>query len=217
MDTFFKVFLIIHIIGGTIGLLAGTYIVMAKKGDKIHKRIGKLFALSMLGAGFSSLILATMHSNNFLFAVGIFTIYMTGTAWRYLYLKKIAEGQKPKTIDWILMAFMVIGSIWFVKMGVESLMDKEYFGAIIILFALRGFSFAFQDYKTYKGQIKDKNYWLLFHLQRMIGAYIASLTAFAVVNFADRLSFIPWLLPAIIFVPLIIKWTRQYRVKTVNV
>lgn len=216
MDTLFKIFLIIHITGGTLGLLAGTYVVIAKKGDKIHKRIGKLFAFSMLGVGFSSLILATLHHINFLFAVGIFTIYMTSTAWRYLHLKKIAEGQQPKPIDWALMTFMVIGSIWFIKMGIESLIEKEYFGAIIILFAWRGLNFVYQDYKTYKGQIEAKNYWLLFHLQRMTGAYIASLTAFAVVNFPNRVSFLPWLLPAIILVPLIVKWTRKYRVKLVN-
>jgi uncharacterized membrane protein YjdF len=47
----------------------------------------------------------------------------------------------------------------------------------------------------------------------MTGAYIASLTAFAVVNTPNRLSFLPWLLPAIIIVPLIIKWTKKYKMK----
>ncbi len=216
MDSLFKIFLIFHIAGGTIGLLAGTYVIIAKKGDKIHKRVGKLFALSMLGAGFSSLILAVLHHINFLFAVGIFTIYMTSTAWRYLHLKKIAEGQKPQIIDWTLMVFMIIGSIWFIKMGVQSLLEKDYFGVIIILFAWRGLNFVYQDYKTYKGQITSKNYWLLYHLQRMTGAYIASLTAFAVVNFTNSMSFLPWLLPAIILVPLIVKWTRKYKVKLVT-
>ena len=212
MESFFKIFLIIHIAGGTIGLLAGTYIMFAKKGDKLHKRVGKLFAFSMLGAGFSSLILAKLHHINFLFAVGVFTIYMTGTGWRYLYLKNIAKGQKPILIDWILMAFMIFGGIWFIKMGVVSIIDKEYFGAIILIFAWRGLSFVYYDFQTYNGKIEAKNYWLLFHLQRMIGSYIASMTAFIVVNSPDRLSFIPWILPAIIIVPLIIKWSKKYKV-----
>lgn len=208
----FTVFLTIHIAGGTLGLLAGTYIMVAKKGDKRHQLIGKIFAISMLGAGICSFVLATLHRNEFLFAVGIFTIYLAGTGWRYLYLKNIIKGQKPILIDWILMGFMVLGSVAFTVMGIWSILAKNYFGVIILIFAWRGISFVLQDYKTYQGKIKVKNYWLLAHLQRMTGAYIASLTAFAVVNAPDRLSFIPWLLPAAIFVPLIIKWTRKYRV-----
>ena len=37
--TLFNIFLFIHITGGTIGLLAGTYIMIAKKGNKRHKLI----------------------------------------------------------------------------------------------------------------------------------------------------------------------------------
>jgi uncharacterized membrane protein len=209
----FNIFLTIHIIGGTLGLLAGTYIMVAKKGDKRHKLIGRIFAISMLGAGICSFALATIHRNDFLFAVGVFTIYLASTGWRYLHLKNIAQGQKPQIIDWALMAFMVLGSIVFLIIGTRNILNKEYFGIIILIFAWRGISFIIQDYKTYKGQITIKNYWLIYHLQRMTGAYIASLTAFAVVNAPNRLSFLPWLLPATIFIPLLIKWTRKYKVQ----
>lgn len=209
----FKFFLTIHIIGGTLGLLAGTYIMLAKKGDKRHKLIGKIFSISMIGAGFCSFILATIHRNDFLFAVGIFTIYLASTGWRYLYLKNIAAGQKPLIIDWILMIFIFLGSSAFLVMGAKSIFDREYFGGIILLFAWRGFNYIVQDYKTFKGNITIKNYWLINHLQRMTGAYIASLTAFAVVNAPDRLSLLPWLLPTIIIVPLIIKWTKKFKIK----
>ena len=212
--TVFNFFLLLHIIGGTIGLLAGTYITYAKKGDKIHKLIGKIFATNMLCAGICSFVLATLHRNDFLFAVGIFTIYLVGTGWRYLYLKNISDGQKPKLIDWFLMLFMFIASVLFLIMAVKSFIDKEYFGLIVLIFAWRGFSSVIADYKIYNGKIKAENYWLLFHLQRMMGAYIASLTAFIVVNAPDRISFLPWILPALIFVPLIFKWTRKYKITT---
>jgi uncharacterized membrane protein len=206
----FKFFLILHIFFGSIGLLAGTYNMAAKKGDKLHKLIGKIFAISMLGAGFSSLLLAILHRNDFLLAVGIFTIYLTATGWRYLYLKNIIEGQKPLIIDWIIMVFMALGIVVFVTIGTKSILDKNYFGIIIFAFAWRGITFVIHDFKTYQGKIKEKNYWLIAHLQRMSSAYIASLTAFVVVNAPNKFSFVPWLLPAAIFVPFIIKWTRKY-------
>lgn len=210
----FRIFLTIHIIGGTLGLLSGTYIMIAKKGDKRHKLIGKIFAISILGAGICSFALAIIHRNDFLFAVGVFTIYLAGTGWRYLYLKNIANGQKPKIIDWALMIFMILGSIVFLIIGTRSMLNKEYFGIIILIFAWRGISFIIEDYKIYRGQITVKNYWLICHLQRMTGAYIASLTAFAVVNAPNKLSFLPWLLPTVIFVPLLIKWTRKFKIKS---
>jgi uncharacterized membrane protein len=123
----FNFFLIIHIAGGTLGLLAGTYIMIAKKGDKRHKLIGKIFALSMIGAGICSFILATMHRSEFLFAVGIFTIYLTCTGWRYLYLKNISNGQKPLIIDWVLMGFMLLGSMAFLVMGIQRIFRCYYF------------------------------------------------------------------------------------------
>lgn len=209
----FKFLLALHIAGGTAGLLAGTYIMLAKKGNRRHQLIGKIFAISMLGAGACSLVLAVMHPNEFLFVVGIFTIYLVGTGWRYLYLKNFADGQKPQLIDWLLMAFMAAGSIIFVIIGMRNVLIQKYFGLVMLLFAWRAISFIIQDYSTYQGKIATKNYWLTFHLQRMMGAYIASLTAFAVVNAPSKLSFLPWLLPTVIVVPLIIKWTRQYTVK----
>lgn len=215
MNLLFNIVLFIHITGGTLGLLAGTYVAFAKKGDRRHKLIGKVFAVSMIGAGVCSFVLATLHHNNFLFAVGVFTIYMASTGWRYLYLKDIAKGQKPIWIDWTIMSLMFLGSIWFLIMGLRALFTQQYFGIVILIFAWRGLSFVFQDYKIYKGKITVKNYWLLHHFQRMMGAYIASWTAFAVVNFSNSLSFIPWLLPSAVFVPLIIKWSKKYAVKAV--
>lgn len=212
----FKIFLTVHIIGGTLGLISGTYIMLAKKGDKRHKLIGKIFAINMIGSGFCSFILATIHRSDFLFAVGIFTIYLASTGWRYMYLKNISNGQKPLIIDWLLMTLMLLGSIAFLAMGIKSILDKEYFGGIILLFSWSGFNYIVQDYKIFKGKIIIRNYWLINHLQRMTGAYIASLTAFAVVNAPNRLSFLPWLLPTIILVPLIIKWTKKYKVKIEN-
>lgn len=208
----FNIFLTIHIIGGTLGLLAGTYIAIAKKGDKQHKLVGKIFAFSMLGAGFCSFVLATLHRNDFLFVVGIFTVYMVATGWRYLYLKDIPNGQKPLLIDWLIIGFMALGALVFAYLGIRLAMQKELFCLVFFFFAHRSVSFIVTDIKTYRGQITTKNYWLTFHLQRMMGAYTASLTAFAVVNAPQQASIIPWLLPGALLIPLVVKWTRQYRI-----
>jgi uncharacterized membrane protein YbaN (DUF454 family) len=51
----------------------------------------------------------------------------------------------------------------------------------------------------------------------MTGGFIAALTAFLVVNakyFPEQIpGFVYWLLPTIIFTPLIITWSSKYEVK----
>ncbi len=213
MEQLFKLFLYLHIATGTLGLLAGSFIMYAKKGDQLHKRIGRFFAYSMLAAGFSSFVLAVIHPNEFLFTVGVFTIFLVGTGWRYLYLRNIPEGQQPLLIDWVLMGFMSIFGIVFIGLGIWYLAHAAYFGIVPILFGLTGLRFALTDYRTFTGKITIKNYWLVNHLQRMSGAYIASLTAFLVVNAPSWSGIIPWLLPSAIIVPLIVSWTRKYRLR----
>ena len=74
----FKIFLIIHIAGGSAGLITGLINIIQNKGGKRHKLIGRVFYFSMLMAGFSSLVLSCLHPNHFLFMVGLFTFYMVG-------------------------------------------------------------------------------------------------------------------------------------------
>jgi hypothetical protein len=114
--------------------------------------------------------------------------------------------------DWLLQVAMAVASAWFLKQGIELLVGREPFGLVMILFGWRGLAFVYRDIKTFRGERYAENYWLLFHLQRMIGAYIAALTAFAVVNAPDRLSLVAWLLPTAIITPVIIRWSRKYRV-----
>lgn len=71
METIFRIFLIIHIISGAVGLLTGILNIIAKKGDSRHKIIGKIFTISMLTVGLSSLVLSTINQSLFMFMVGI--------------------------------------------------------------------------------------------------------------------------------------------------
>jgi uncharacterized membrane protein len=217
MDILFKVFLTLHIIGGSIGLFTGTINIIRKKGGKNHKLIGKIFACSMLSAGFSSFVLSILHPNYFLFMIGIFTIYLVGTGYRYIYLRMLGGNQKPTIIDWVLTVGMLLAGLLFITLGIKFLWAHYSFGIVFIVFGLLGIRSVLTDFNNYKGKLKAKNYWLLAHLQRMTGAYIAAITAFLVVNAKYSPVVLPpvivWLLPTVILTPLIISWSRKYIVK----
>ncbi len=174
--------MIIHIISGAVGLLTGILNITAKKGDSRHKIIGKIFTISMLTVGLSSLVLSTINPSLFMFMVGIFTVYMVGTGNRYLHLKMLNKNQKPKIIDWTLTFIMLLSGILFIVIGTLNLLKSNLFGLVFITFGFLGLIFTRHDFKNYNGKSHLLNYWLSEHLQRMIGAFIASVTAFLVVN-----------------------------------
>mgnify|MGYP003425066056 CR=1 FL=1 len=213
METIFTILLIIHIIAGSIGLLTGTINIIKKKGDKAHKNVGKFFFYSMLINGFAGLIMSLIHRNDFLLIVAVFSIYMVATGQRFLSLKQLHKEQKPKTIDWILTYTMLVFAFLFITYGSYLLINKVNFGIVLLVFGVVRRLMAIKDTKVYNGNIKEKNYWLLLHIQRMVGSYIAALTAFIVVNNHFLPGIVGWLLPTVIFTPLIVKWTKQYRVQ----
>jgi uncharacterized membrane protein len=217
----YKTILLVHVILGTIGLLLGIVILAKRKGDKTHKKLGRIFAVAMLSSAFLSFFLSTMHPNIFLFCIGILTVHLVGTGWRYLFLKNLDNGQQPQFIDWFLFGFMIVFTLIFLYLGINTLLHNNMFGIAPLAFALLGFKNVYYDYKIYFGKITIKNYWLTTHLERMSGAIIASFTAFFVnavgkylgqFDFMENFSFITWILTGIIIIPFIIKWKRKYAI-----
>lgn len=216
MDILFKTFLFLHILSGSIGLITGTINIIRKKGDRRHKLTGKIFAYSMLITGVSALVLSVLHTNYFLFIVGVFTIYLVGTGYRYIYLKMSGSDLNPNFIDRALTFGMLIAGIAFIVYGIYILISGNNFGIVLMVFGIIGSGFVKTDIQNYKGKSIIKNYRLLAHLQRMTGGYIAAATAFLVVNAKYSPVELPpilfWLLPTIILTPLIIKWSRKYSI-----
>lgn len=206
----FNVLLIIHITSGGLSLILGLYQLIARKGDQRHKRIGRVYFYSMLTAAFVALPMSYLHPNYFLFIVGVFTSYMLLTGVRYLKKKSILDVD---AIDWVLTFTMGIMGMAFIGSGLYSIVKSNFFGIVLCVFGAIGLLFVYQDYINFKGQSRVKNFWLTTHIQRMTGSYIASVTAFLVVNNTMLPGIIAWLLPTILLVPLIIKWSRQREIR----
>jgi len=215
MEIIFKVFLFIHIISGTVGLLSGTINMINKKGNKLHKQIGLFFFYGMLTNGVSALVVACIHFNVFLFIVGVFSIYILSTAKRFLFLRGIHTGQKPKKGDWVVTYSMLFFGLCFMIYGGTLIAFSKNFGVVLLVFGIISFLMVKQDIGIYRGNIKNTNYWLLIHIGRMIGAYIASITAFLVVNNTILPSLVAWLAPGVLLTPLIFYWINKYKGKAI--
>jgi len=206
----FNTLLVFHIAGGSIGLLTGSIVMMLKKGDKNHVRLGNIYFYSLLLSAIVSFPMSYLHSNWFLFIVGVFTSYMLLTGKSYLDKRTSAE---VKVTDWILAGTMLLFGLGFLGIGLLNVFKGVYFGIVLIVFGGISLSFVLQDWANFTGRARVKNFWLTTHLQRMIGSYIASATAFIVVNNHVIPGVIAWLLPTIVLTPLIGIWTKKYMVK----
>ena len=215
MELTFKVFLFIHIISGTIGLLSGTLNMINKKGNKLHKQIGLFFFYGMLINGISALVVACIHFNIFLFIVGVFSIYMVSTAQRFLFLRGIPTGQKPKNGDWIVTYSMLLFGLFFMIYGGALVAFSKNFGIVLLVFGIISLLMVKQDIAIYRGNIKNTNYWLLIHISRMVGAYIAAITAFLVVNNTILPGLVVWLAPGVLLTPLIFYWININKAKVI--
>ena len=209
MSIFYQILLFLHIIAGSLSLLTGTLNMILPKGGKIHQKIGRIFVTGMMLTGGSALFMAQIKPNPFLFIIGVFTIYLVGTADRYIKLNK----NKPLLIDWVYtLGMFVFGSI-FIIWGVISLTKSEEMSAVLLIFGSIGLYSVHQDFKNYKGEAKHRNYRLLTHIGRMVGGFTATVTAVLVVNASYIPITIPdvvyWLTPTLIFTPLSIYWIKK--------
>jgi uncharacterized membrane protein len=206
----FQAFFFIHVICGGASLLLGLIIMFAGKGTKRHKFLGYIYYCSMLTAALVSLPMSCLHPNLFLFTIGIFTSYMLITGKRYL---KKKDHRNAQTIDVAITSAMLLFGCVFVFLGGYQLVRGNLFGIVMLVFGMISILFVYQDYVNYKGKSGVKNFWLTTHLQRMTGSYIASATAFLVVNNTILPGVVAWLLPTALLVPLIIKWSRRHELK----
>lgn len=208
MKQLFSILLMVHITGGSVGLLSGTVNMIRKKGDRVHRRIGKIFSYGMFAAGISALALSVMNPNYFLFIVGIFTLYMVATGERYLINKKL----QPEWIDWALTVVMLVFGVGFIGFGTWHIVSGHTFGIVFLVFGLISLNYVRLDWRNYQGKSKFKNQGITEHIQRMCGVYIAATTAFVVVNISFQPSFVLWLLPSVVVTPLIVRWTRAWAI-----
>ena len=163
MQFLYQSLLYLHIAAGSLSLITGELNMILPKGGKRHRKIGRLFVTGMMLTGGSALFMAQIKPNPFLFIIGVFTIYLVGTADRYIKLKQ----NKPLLIDWVYtLGMFVFGSV-FIIWGIITLTKSDGIGAVMLVFGSIGLYSVYRDFNYYKGEIAHRNYRLFIHIGRM--------------------------------------------------
>lgn len=201
MEALYPIFLTLHIGAGFISLFSGTWIAATTKGTQTHKKLGKVFSTGMAVVSLTALLMTWIHPNGFLLAVGLFTAYLLASG--YWALHKTGSG--PKIYHWTLPVAGVLVGGWMISHQTLILM---VFGIICSLSAIGDARLLYTWHR--KGNAIRKRM-LNHHLSMMLGAFIASVTAFLVVNVQLSPAWLVWLLPTVILSPLGFKWGRKYK------
>lgn len=204
----------IHIAAGMLavgGASIAIFVKMMEKNHRWHIFAGRLFFYSMLVVFLTVLPLTYINPNPFLFLIGIFSFYMTFTGWRYAVNRKgIADR-----VDFFAMFVMALTAFAMLVYGLSLFLNSNGYGVVIFVFGVLGGWLAYTNYKSYKaGPVKGKDR-ISSHLNSMMGATIAVLTAVLVVNVQTDPVWIAWLLPTVVITPIMMWMDRKlYEIKT---
>ena len=211
METFRDLSLSLHIIAGFTALVTGIPAFASRKGGKIHRLSGKIYVLAMLVVAFSSFFLALIRYNPFLFMVGVFTLYMTVTGYRGLGRKQRKQSNTP---DWVLIVFSIMMAAYMLVKTFMMMHLYRDFVPVVMVFSVTLAVFILRDIRIYSGREEmNANKWLLYHIGRISGAYIATFTAFLVTNVQTNPAYIAWLLPTLIGSFVVAYFQRKYKIK----
>ena len=83
---------VLHVGGGTLGLVSGTVAVFARKGGALHRMAGTLFVVSMLVMAAFADYLALTQPDPVNFVIGTFALYLVATGWMTVWRKAGAVG-----------------------------------------------------------------------------------------------------------------------------
>lgn len=208
----------VHIAAGTAALSTFLIPMVLPKGGAAHRRVGWVFVGAMMtlcaSAGPLSIYrLMTETSRGQRIAAG-FLLYITilsfAAVWGGLRVLRF-KGTGPHThpLDLGVAGLLAVA-------GVVTLALGGFFRApVLVIFGALGALNGVGDLRRWLDPDKARMHWWFRHMGGMIGASIAALTAFSVLN-APRLglgvfSVFVWILPSLVFVPVSLVWNRYYQ------
>ena len=211
MDTAMTTLRWLHIAAGTVALFVAPGAMLTMKGGLAHRRWGKVYFWAMALVAASAIVLGLWRRPNiFLALLALFSFYMAFSGYRSLFRKRPA--QRPEAIDWIAALVTLAASAALVVLGlVRPGPAWQRVGIVPVVFGVLGLVLAGLDLAKFVRPPEDRHAWWFAHMGGMLGSYIATVSAFSVVNFTFLPTTVRWLWPTVIGTPLITLWIVYYK------
>jgi len=214
MEILFTIVRSVHISAGTLALVLAPLAMLTVKGGRAHRLWGKIYFWSMAVVASTAVGMGLWRPKIFLALLAVFSFYMAFAGYRALSRKRPAQGQGPAALDWAAALVTFAVSAALVGLGlVRPGPSWQRLGIVPVVFGALGMILAGLDIGKFARPPADRNAWWFAHMGGMLGSYIATVSAFSVVNFTFLPIAVRWLWPTVIGTPLIAVWVAYYRVR----
>ena len=195
--------LTLHAVGGAVALVAGPLAMLARKGRRRHRLSGRCYGGAMVFTAASALCLALATRNVLLLTIAVFSFFLVFTGWRALWQRRLHErgrwgGHGAHWSDWLVAALTLVFSAGLFVVGWTSGRDVTE-----LFFGTGGSVLAFRGMLHLTGRGVRPGDWLVRHMVGMSAAYIATVSAFAVVTLTMLPRPVAFIGPTLIGTPLI--------------
>ncbi len=194
--------LYVHILAGSVALLAAVIPVVTKKGGTNHVRAGRVYALAMTMVFVTALPLAVLGADIFLLIIAIFSFYLVFAGWRFAR----NSGGKPLWVDWMAVSIMAVTGLGMWAYGVVLGLSGDSMWASLAVFGTIAIALGLADAQYHRKWSDSTDQRIQRHLTNMLAGTIATITAVAVVNSDLEPAWIVWVTPTVLITPLIVWW-----------
>ena len=197
--------LFIHIIAGSISLIAAAFAVLSSKGKKLHILSGRTYFWGMAIIFLTAIPMSIVRANIFLFLVAIFSFYLAYAGLRF------ARNRKgiANFFDWVSIGLMVLSGVIMLFLATNYFMNNNSQYITLGVFGFIAISLGYADFRSYRKKYAIGKQRIARHLTNMLAGTIAVITAVLVTNIHIEPVFVLWILPTIIITPLIFWWNRK--------
>ena len=197
--------LFIHIIAGTVSLLAAALAVASGKEKKEHILAGRTYFWGMFLIFITAIPMSIISSNLFLFPVAIFSFYLAYAGMRF------ARNRTgiASTFDWAAVGLMILSGIAMWCLATLYFINNNTQYITLTVFGFIAISLGYADFRSYRNKSAIGKKRIARHLTNMLAGTIAVITAVLVTNVNIEPVFIFWILPTILITPLIFWWHRK--------
>ncbi len=212
MESLIVVLRWIHIAAGFVALFVAPGAMLTVKGGQAHRRWGKVYFWAMAVVASTAAVLSLYRPIFFLLLVAVFSFYLALAGYRAVSRQRSAQGQQASAIDWAAALVTLTASAGLIVLGIlRPTPTWQRLGIVAIVFGLIGCILAGRNVWRFLRPPADPNRWWFDHMTGMLGSYIATVSAFSVVNFTSLPTAVRWLWPTAVGVPIVVVWIAYYR------
>jgi len=209
MTQLFSPVLALHIAMGFAAVAAGLLPIVSRKGSRLHRLSGRLFAGLMSGLLVAAWVMTALRFNPYFAALSATATITLFSGLRVLGRKRpdLDPGQRARPLDWALTLAVVGIGLWILVLLVQGRTGGQTaVSAALVYAALTYGGWDLWRFTRPTAWPFSPNLWTYEHLVKMLSAYGAVLSAFSG-NFLTALP-TPWsqLWPTLLFQPMAVIW-----------